>query len=292
MAIFRRWVRNLPLSAADRRHVHHLLIGLGLDPRQAALLLYCFSGFLCGAVMLGVALRNEYLTLILGTSGCLVFLLVVTSRRDELSNLRDDLQDRLTRRRQERQAAKLAWEAIQRVELATEMTRAYEIVDQTAQSMGCEVLRIACDSPLTPASWGRDGSFPDARLRPTLSGPSVIFRLSGGQGLWITVSLGLPADSPIAADIVFRYLQRLCQALAERLARFQSSESIDEPESRRPSSAPPAAGWWPREASLLTAIFARVGGRSTRRRGPDASPMAAGRAAAEALASRAAGTRG
>ena len=34
MAIFRRWVRNLPLSAADRRHVHHLLIGLGLGPRQ------------------------------------------------------------------------------------------------------------------------------------------------------------------------------------------------------------------------------------------------------------------
>ena len=84
MAIFRRWVRNLPLSAADRRHVHHLLIGLGLNPRQAALMLYCFSGFLCGAVMLGVALRNEYLTLILGISGCLVFLLVVTSRRDEL----------------------------------------------------------------------------------------------------------------------------------------------------------------------------------------------------------------
>ena len=59
MAIFRRWVRNLPLSAADRRHVHHLLIGLGLNPRQAALLLYCFSGFLCGVVLLGVALRNE-----------------------------------------------------------------------------------------------------------------------------------------------------------------------------------------------------------------------------------------
>ena len=48
MAIFRRWVRNLPLSAADRRHVHHLLMGLGLNPRQAALMLYCFSAFLCG----------------------------------------------------------------------------------------------------------------------------------------------------------------------------------------------------------------------------------------------------
>ncbi|WP_406700369.1 MraY family glycosyltransferase [Singulisphaera sp. Ch08] len=57
MAIFRRWVRNLPLSSADRRHVHHLLIGLGLNPRQAALLLYCFSGFLCGVVLLGSASR-------------------------------------------------------------------------------------------------------------------------------------------------------------------------------------------------------------------------------------------
>ena len=95
MAIFRRWVRNLPLSAADRRHVHHLLIGLGLNPRQAALMLYCFSAFLCGVVMLGVARRNEYLTLILGIFGCLAFLLVVTSRRDELANLCDDFQDRL-----------------------------------------------------------------------------------------------------------------------------------------------------------------------------------------------------
>ena len=59
MAIFRRWVRNLPLSAADRRHVHHLLIGLGLNPRQAALMLYCFSAFLCGVVMLGVALQER-----------------------------------------------------------------------------------------------------------------------------------------------------------------------------------------------------------------------------------------
>ena len=145
MAIFRRWVRNLPLSAADRRHVHHFLIGLGLNPRQAALLLYCFSGFLCGAVMLGVALRNEYLTLVMGISGCLVFLLVVTSRRDELTNLRDDLQDRLTRKRQERQAAKLAWEAIQRIELCTTAQAAYEIVDETAHALGCELVQITCE---------------------------------------------------------------------------------------------------------------------------------------------------
>jgi UDP-GlcNAc:undecaprenyl-phosphate GlcNAc-1-phosphate transferase len=222
MAIFRRWVRNLPLSAADRRHVHHILIGLGLNPRQAALLLYCFSGFLCGAVMLGVALRNEYLTLIMAISGCLVFLLVVTSRRDELANLRDDLQDRLTRGRQERQAAKLAWEAIQRIELATTEMGVYEIVDETARSMGCELVQIARSRPERGAAFAKD--LPAAPLRGApLSGPSAVFRLSGGNGLM--VSVGLPLTSVLAADIVFRYLQRLSQALSDRLERLEPPES-------------------------------------------------------------------
>ena len=56
-----------------------------------------------------------------------------------------------------------------------------------------------------------------------MSGPSAIFRLSSGQGRWLTVSLGLPADSSPAADIVFRYLQRLSLTLAERLDWLQAS---------------------------------------------------------------------
>jgi UDP-GlcNAc:undecaprenyl-phosphate/decaprenyl-phosphate GlcNAc-1-phosphate transferase len=293
MAIFRRWVRNLPLSAADRRHVHHLLIGLGMNPRQAALVLYCFSGFLCGAVMLGVARRNEYLTLILGISGCLVFLLVVTSRRDELNNLRDDLQDRLTRRRQERQAAKLAWEAIQRIELATEMAGAYQIVDQTARSMGCELLQIACGGTLSPVAWRIEDSIEAAKLGPTVSGPSAVFRLSGGPGLWITVSLGLPADSPLAADIVFRYLQRLCQALAERLVRFQTSAStLNKTEPRRAQSPAQPEETAPRGLGLLAGFFVRFVVKSTGFRATNVKPRASKRAAAEALAGPASGTRG
>jgi UDP-GlcNAc:undecaprenyl-phosphate GlcNAc-1-phosphate transferase len=233
MAIFRRWVRNLPLCAADRRHVHHLLIGLGLNPRQAALMLYCFSGFLCGTVMLGVALRNEYLTLVLGICGCLAFLLVVTSRRDELSNLRDDLYERLARKRQEREAAKLAWEAIQRIEVCATARAAYEIVDQAAQAMGCSLVQIASGRDGAPLASPLDNPRKAAILGELVSGPSAIFRLSSGRDLWITVSLGLPVGSSTAADIAFRYLQRLSQALADRLERFPAdfrSATGNEPE--------------------------------------------------------------
>ncbi len=223
MAIFRRWVRNLPFSAADRRHVHHLLIGLGLNPRQAALMLYCFSGFLCGVVMLGVALKNEYLTLVLGISGCLVFLLVVTSRRDELASLRDDLQDRFARGRQEREVAQVAWEAIQRIELCSGASTAYEIVDQAARSLGCDVVQISCLSHDSALGDSAERLAPRAIESGGVSGPSAVFRLSCGSGLWITVGVALQADSRVAADIVFRYLQRMGQALAERLERLHIS---------------------------------------------------------------------
>ena len=225
MAIFRRWVRNLPLSAADRRHVHHLLIGLGLNPRQAALMLYCFSGFLCGAVLLGVALRSEFLALILGLSGCLAFLVVVTSRRDELSNLREDLQARMTRGRQERLAAKLTWEAIQRIELCDSSTTAFEIVERTASLLGCDLIQISCtnpDSPVYPTICNEIRAL--ASPASELSGAGALFRLPGGEGLWITVRIDLGRELDLAADIVFRYLQRLGQALAGRLEWFQSIE--------------------------------------------------------------------
>jgi UDP-GlcNAc:undecaprenyl-phosphate GlcNAc-1-phosphate transferase len=229
MAIFRRWVRNLPLSAADRRHVHHLLIGLGLNPRQAALLLYCFSGFLCGAVLLGVALRSEFLALVMGISGCLAFLVVVTSRRDELDNLRGDFQARMGRGRQERRAAKLTWEAIQRIELCDSAPAALEIVERTAQLLGCSLIQVSCpvaDSPLLPAARDEMRSLVDvdASGGDNVSGPGAIFRLSGGEGVWITVRVELGHESELAADIVFRYLERLGQALAGRLESLQNLE--------------------------------------------------------------------
>jgi UDP-GlcNAc:undecaprenyl-phosphate GlcNAc-1-phosphate transferase len=226
MAIFRRWVRNLPLSAADRRHVHHLLIGLGLNPRQAALMLYCFSGFMCGAVLLGVALRSEFLALVLGLFGCLAFLVVVTSRRDELANLRGDFQERIVRGRQERLAAKVTWEAIQRIELCNSATESISIVERTAHILGCEFIQVSCirvGSPLASLGISKLRGIPGSS--GLVSGSGAIFRLSGGERLWITVRVELNHELDTAADIVFRYLQRLGEALAAHLEWLQSTDS-------------------------------------------------------------------
>ncbi|HWE39237.1 MAG TPA: MraY family glycosyltransferase [Isosphaeraceae bacterium] len=229
MAIFRRWVRNLPLSSADRRHIHHLLIGLGLRPWQAALLLYCFSGFLCGAVLLGVAWGNEFLALLLGLGGCLAFLLILTSRRDELATLWAELRGRMARGRQERAAAKVTWETIQRIELCEDPEAIWALLLGAADELGCDVLRVSCyrggkavfhhasDLAEAPDSWG------------PVSGPSATFRLSSGQDLLLAVALHQAPDSPLAADIAFRFLQRLALATAERLERILAARPVVEP---------------------------------------------------------------
>lgn len=220
MAIFRRWVRNLPLTAADRRHVHHLLIGLGLDPRVAALLLYCFSAGLCGIVLLGVAFDREFLALIVGLSGCLAFLLILMSRRDELATLQADFRARFARRRQERMASRVTWEAIQRIELCEQVDGIRDIAQDICRKLGCDSFRLTCF---------RDGrevfqhaSQPGAATHSAsaVSGPTATFRLSSGQDLLLAVELHQSSHSSLAADIAFRFLQRLSLAMAERLERL------------------------------------------------------------------------
>jgi len=225
MAIFRRWVRNLPLSSADRRHVHHLLIGMGLNPRQAALMLYCFSAFLCGVVLLGVSLNSEFLALVLGLSGCLAFLLILTSRRDELTVLWADLRTRIARGKQERQAAKITWEAIQRIELCDDIDRIWGLLHAATEDLGCDALRISCcrDGKKFYDHASVDGQGPDSW--ELLSGPTASFRLTSGRDLLLSISLHQRGAAPYATDIAFRFLQRLSLATAERMERLLANEA-------------------------------------------------------------------
>jgi UDP-GlcNAc:undecaprenyl-phosphate GlcNAc-1-phosphate transferase len=246
MAIFRRWVRNLPLSSADRRHIHHLLIGLGLNPRQAALILYFFTGGLCGVVLLGVALNNpvhgEFLALFLGITGCLAFLLILTSRRDELASLKADWRSRKSRKRQERSAAKLTWEAIQRIELCPDHDRIWDVLSATSLELGCDRLRGICRHDGQEIFRKASDGQPFDEYDPAPSGPSATFRLTSGEDLRLTVFLRQSEDSELAPDIAFRSLQRLALATVQRLERIFEDEPAkalqEEPAGELPDAPP------------------------------------------------------
>lgn len=257
MAIFRRWVRNLPLSSADRRHIHHLLIGLGLNPRQAALLLYSFTAFLCGVVLVGVAFHSEFLALVLGLSGCLAFLLILTSRRDELATLSSDLKAKRDRKKQEKSAAKTTWEAIQRIELCESPQRIWETLLAASQELGSDALLLTCHrrgepvlkfASLDESEW--PGTLPD------VSGSAATFRLPSGGDIEVVVSMHQSGEAEVPADIAFRSVQRLTLATAQRLERITQDpgekqavtalevvEPLDKPVPAGLELVKPAATW-------------------------------------------------
>ena len=220
MAIFRRWVRNLPLSAADRRHIHHLLIGLGLNPRQAAVLLYCFSGFLCGVVLLGLAFNHEFLALTLGFSGCLAFLIVLMSRRDELTTLRSDLNDRMARGKLDRKAAVICFTAIQKQELCREESGLWKLFAEACQLLlvthlsvvnsetGEAILEIA--EP--------DKSANDSPLQWRFENPC-----GGSRFVW---TMCVAEDTDVDADIIYRYIYRLLKSTSQKVEQMRMRNEL------------------------------------------------------------------
>jgi UDP-GlcNAc:undecaprenyl-phosphate GlcNAc-1-phosphate transferase len=255
MAIFRRWVRNLPMSAADRRHVHHLLMGLGLGQRTAAAVLYFFTAGLCGIVLLGVASNNEVLALILGASGCLAFLLILTSRRDELASLWGDLKARSTRKRYERVAAEVTWETIQKIELSDGPTPVWHHLLAAVKVLGGDALSLRCHRDGRPVL--------DYEHTPTeaqdLSAPSATFRLPSGPDLLLTVTLRQAEGNAVPADIAFRALQRLALAASQRLEHLFETERAAWAESGPPEVVPALATVPKIEASVSAPSWAPIG---------------------------------
>lgn len=49
LAIGRRWLRQVPLSSPDLRHIHHRMLALGLTQRTSVVLLYCVAATLAAS---------------------------------------------------------------------------------------------------------------------------------------------------------------------------------------------------------------------------------------------------
>jgi UDP-GlcNAc:undecaprenyl-phosphate GlcNAc-1-phosphate transferase len=52
LAILRRWLRHVPVSGADARHIHHRLLSLGINPRRTAIILWGLAAGMAGLGLL------------------------------------------------------------------------------------------------------------------------------------------------------------------------------------------------------------------------------------------------
>ena len=79
VAMLRRWLRGVPLSRADRRHVHHQLRAMGIGPTKSLIVIYTVSSVVAGMGLLAAFAPPEvtFLATILGVTALL--LIVSTS---------------------------------------------------------------------------------------------------------------------------------------------------------------------------------------------------------------------
>lgn len=81
LAIVRRWLRHVPVSGADARHIHHRLLALGLSPRRTAIVLWGMAGGMAGFGLL-IALTRPFVATsiaILGLVGLAVLVIYGTN---------------------------------------------------------------------------------------------------------------------------------------------------------------------------------------------------------------------
>lgn len=81
LAIVRRWLRHVPVSGADARHIHHRLLALGLSPRRTAIILWGLAASMAGFGLL-IALTRPFVATsiaILGLVGLAVLVIYGTN---------------------------------------------------------------------------------------------------------------------------------------------------------------------------------------------------------------------
>jgi UDP-GlcNAc:undecaprenyl-phosphate/decaprenyl-phosphate GlcNAc-1-phosphate transferase len=81
LAIVRRWLRHVPLSGADARHIHHRLLALGVSQKRTAIILWALAAAMAGFGML-IALTAPFVAAsiaILGLVGVAVLLIYGTN---------------------------------------------------------------------------------------------------------------------------------------------------------------------------------------------------------------------
>lgn len=135
LAIARRWARRLPLSAADRQHIHHVLLSWGLTQRQVVVMLYVTCIILGGAALVVAAGHDEMILLVLGALGIIAFVSIRVLGGLRVSDLWSRFSGELRRRHQSAEARTSVQKAIARMRTAASPGAVWEALSTGLESI-------------------------------------------------------------------------------------------------------------------------------------------------------------
>lgn len=245
LAVLRRWLRGVPLSGADSRHIHHRLLALGLSPQRTAIVLWCLA--LCMASFgLLIALTAPYVATsiaILGLVGLVILVIYGTNLLSyhELVVAGEVLFTAPSRFRRVISDQILALDLTARIQNAHGVDEVSSLLSSTASSFGFLKMELVRDEDLprdddsrSPGAWAWKLEYP---LRPGVGDDSSpIYKLA----IWCSAEHSIrPYGAERAAKIIAPGLEQWLLLRASQLANGGSSASdvvagdIHTPPSRR-----------------------------------------------------------
>ena len=197
-AIVRRAVRGSPLFAADREHIHHRLLDLGLTQRQVSLILGSVAALLAGAGMTLTGCSRGTLLVALAFSSVLALNQLGCLRIQNVAALLERRRKNLDRRR----AIARVGEELRGVDRIVDLSGP---IQSAAPVLGARAIWLRLAGPHRPQqhlrrSKARDGS------RPTLwTSHSILGERDGVGALdveWREDRMAIDRDTEIAVEIL------------------------------------------------------------------------------------------
>lgn len=208
LAIIRRWLRGVPLSGADARHIHHRLLALGLSQERTSILLWGLA-LAMAAFGLLIALTAPYVATsiaIFGLVGLSILVIYGTNllSYDELVVAGEVLLSAPSRARRVISDQILAVDLTARIQNARGIDEIASLLSSTASSFGFLRMELVPEKPPSQSS-DADAALPWAwkleyPLRPALGeGSAPLYKLA----IWCSAEHSVrPYGAERAAKII------------------------------------------------------------------------------------------
>ncbi|MEO7501448.1 MAG: MraY family glycosyltransferase [Gemmatimonadaceae bacterium] len=245
LAIMRRWLRGVPLSGADARHIHHRLMALGLSQERTSIFLWGLA-LAMAAFGLIMALTAPYVATsiaVFGLVGLSILVIYGTNllSYDELVVAGEVLLTAPSRARRVISDQILALDLMARIQNARGIDEVASLLSATAPSFGFLRMELVAadgsslsgDSEI-PLAWAWKLEYP---IRPPLeNGAAPVYKLS----IWCRAGYNVrPFGAERAAKIIAPGLEQWLLGEAARTSHEQAAsgygvEGIISPAKRRP----------------------------------------------------------
>jgi UDP-GlcNAc:undecaprenyl-phosphate GlcNAc-1-phosphate transferase len=208
-SMMRRALNRRSLMSPDRGHIHHRLIDMGLEHRQAVIVMYAVTAAAAGLGLLMIFTRNIGIVLVLVVALIPIIAVFRMVGAVRFRQAVDALQQNRALARQDRRHQKGFEEMLLRLQEARTFDQWWRALRRSARRLGFVRMSLVIDDPSVPTSRHAWRSV-TKELQTVRTLHVALPRIEHADGRLMTIELDVPADETLeAASRTLTWFSRL-----------------------------------------------------------------------------------